>query len=215
MFSPQKPLIQLKSSSSSSKLSRHDFSNCAFIDLLNLSIDIPNDSYNLQDIASFYDVDVSQFASNDSNKAAKKIFRDSLVKSRRYAVEMEGSFIFNGINSDELINMYSTNNNAVDVAVTFKKTKGSVSLLCAVEVHSSPYIETIRKLVYALVPLLRVVKAHGIGECGLIGFTFPKLTEKTMVTRVTVSYCTDGEKFEAITSIIKLDKIQSEITSAL
>ena len=70
-------------------------------------------------------------------------------------------------------------------------------------------------MIYALVQLLRVVKAHGIGECSLIGFTFPKLTEKTMVTKVTVSYSTDEEKFESITSIIKLDKIQSEITSAL
>ena len=116
-------------------------------------------------------VDVSQFAGNDSNKAAKKI-RYSLVKSRRYAVKLEGCFIFNDIKSDELINFYSTDNNAVDVAVTFEK---KIITVCS----RSTYIESIRKVIYALVQLLCVVKAYGIGECSLIGFTFPRLTEKT------------------------------------
>ena len=60
---------------------------------------------------------------------------------------------------------YCTKNNKGDVGVVCKK-----SILCTLEVHSSPILDTVRKTAYGVIQLLRIIKAHQIEECMLIGF---------------------------------------------
>ena len=58
----------------------------------------------------------------------------------------------------------------------------------AIEVHSSPYSETLLKLVYVLVAQLRYFKNCDASIDKVQGFAFPKYGELTCVCRVSVSW---------------------------
>lgn len=124
---------------------------------------------------------------------------------------------FNGKNADKLIDFYTSSHNRVDVAVVYKMPKSKrKTTLCPFEVHSSPYVHTVRKLVYALVALLRVVKAHQIHECHLIGFAFPKLAYNIAVIKVKASYFVQEKNFQySAEAINNVSKIKTEISNAL
>ena len=54
--------------------------------------------------------------------------------------------------------------------------------------HSSALLYTVQKVTHGLVELLRMVKAHQITQCQMIGFVFPKLACKKSVVKVTIIY---------------------------
>ena len=60
------------------------------------------------------------------------------------------------------------------------------SNVCPIEVHSSPFVATIRKLVYGIIDLLGLVKAHKIDDCKLVGFALPKIKCQRCIVKVTV-----------------------------
>ena len=64
------------------------------------------------------------------------------------------------------------------------------------EVHSSLFVATIRKLVYGIIDLLRLVKAHKINDCKLVGFALPKIKCKRYIVKVTVIYKCALQKFK-------------------
>ena len=70
------------------------------------------------------------------------------------------------------------------------------SAVCVMEVNSSPFIYTVRKLVYDIIDLMRVAKAHGIGNATLVGFALPKLLVKRAIIKVTVTYTCTTKKFK-------------------
>ena len=81
-----------KSISSSSNLSKINFGNCTFIADPNFKENIEVELFNLEDIAMYYDVDIS---SNNSNKAATKIVQ-AMVKGTKYTVKQEQGFFLMG-----------------------------------------------------------------------------------------------------------------------
>ena len=76
----------------------------------------------------------------------------------------------------------------------------------AIEVHSSPYSETLLKLVYVLVAQLRYFKNCDASIDKVQGFAFPKYGELTCVCRVSVSW----KVFEFV---IDYDTLSSDIVS--
>ena len=109
-----------------------------------------------------------------------------LMKLEHCSVKREQEYLFNGIDTNNSISLYITSHNRLDVAIMFRNT-----VLCGFEVHSSPYIYTLRKLIYGLVQLLRIVKGYQITDCALIGFALPKLGIKRYAMEVKVEYNTD------------------------
>ena len=64
-----------------------------------------------------------------------------------YFVEKEQECYFNGINSNKLTKLYTTTYNRLDVAIIYEDKEHKESVLCGFEVHSSPYLYTVQKLV--------------------------------------------------------------------
>lgn len=60
--------------------------------------------------------------------------------------------------------------------------------VCTIELHSFSFTATIRKVAIGIIEILRVVKAHWICECKMIGFVLPKLDVNQCIIKVTVSY---------------------------
>ena len=68
-------------------------------------------------------IDVSDFEEsrkNDNNEAEAKILC-AMVESKKYAVENEYGFIFNGINADDFVNLYITPRNRADVSFVLRE----------------------------------------------------------------------------------------------
>ena len=198
-------------SSSSSNLSKFDFFNCAFIPTSFSNEDFEVEYYNLVDIVRYHDVDISgPKKEGDSNKAAGVIIR-VMIKSKKIAVKQEHGFIFNDINVDRFINCYASSHNTTDVALVEGK-----SVLCSIEVHSSPFLYTVRKVTHGLVELLHVVKAHQITQCQMIGFASPRLVCKKSVMKVTVIYDVNRKRFESCYERINdVANIQQELLDAI
>ena len=76
----------------------------------------------------------------------------------------------------------------------------------AIEVHSSPYSETLLKLVYVLVAQLRYFKNCDASIDKVQGFAFPKYGELTCVCRVSVSW-------KVFKFVIDYDTLSSDIVS--
>ena len=55
--------------------------------------------------------------------------------------------------------------------------------------------QTIKKVALGLIELLRIVKAHGIECCTLVGFALPKLGTKGFVAKVEATYDPDSMAF--------------------
>lgn len=206
----------LYSESSSSNLSKLTFGDCAFVTDLFIDPDVVEEEHlDLNDIARHYHVDVSMYSEsnrNDSNRAASKIIHAILnCENSEYTVKEEYGYIFNNINADDFVQFYITPNNRVDVAIVHE-----LNSLCIFEVHSSPFIYTIRKLVYGIVQLLRIVKAHQINTCSMVGFCFPKLSCKRSVVKVEVMYDSILQCFESSYEfILDIAKIKEKIISAV
>lgn len=86
------------------------------------------------------------------------------------------------------------------------------SVLCGFEVCSLLFLHTIRKMVYTLVELLRIVKGHHMYDCSLIGFAFPKLKVKRYVAKITVTY---ARKERAFVYSQKVEVIKNEVLQAV
>ena len=61
-----------------------------------------------------------------------------MIKSKKIAVKQEHGFIFNDLNVDRFIDCYASSHNITDVALLEGK-----SVLCSIEVHSSPFLFTV------------------------------------------------------------------------
>ena len=89
-----------------------------------------------------------------------------------------------------------------------RKKRGDLAVIwcgsnvCTMEVHSSPFVATIRKLVYGIIDLLRLVKAHKVDDCKLVGFTLPKIKCKRCIVKVTVTYKCVLQKFKCVPFLI-------------
>ena len=65
------------------------------------------------------------------------------------------------------------------------------SLVCLMEVHSSSFVSTVKKLVLGLVELLHIAKAHGLIKCSMVGFALPKVGIKQSIVKMEVEYLPD------------------------
>ena len=89
------------------------------------------------------------------------------IPKKSFVFEVHPRYQFNGKRSDDLPKLHTTERNEADVGVCLEGTN-----LVNIEVNS-PMIETVRKVIYGLVELLHVVKAHSIKEPSLIRFALP------------------------------------------
>ena len=126
-------------------------------------------TYNLMDLARYYNVDVTGL---DDNKAAKEVIQELVSRNfekqkvDQMKVDNEVFYVFNKKRADELPPLYLTKKNRVDVGILLQQ-----SLVCLVEVDSKPFLATVRKVAYGLVQLSRITKAYE-QDCAVVGFIF-------------------------------------------
>ena len=175
-----------------------------------------NQLFHLRDLAACYNVDI---AGKNHNEAAfaiiQKIVRD--ISSEKgipgnLGVEKEPRFVFNGQSADQLCRFFISKKNRGDVGIFVDDPKTN---LCIIEVHSSPFVATIRKVAIDLIEILRVVKAHGITECAMTGFAFPKLDIDQCIVKVTVLYIPDEIVFSTKCKEVAKEDFQKELCSAI
>ena len=113
--------------------------------------------------------------------------------------------MFNGISANILCRLQK---NRGDVGVYLNSPPTN---LCNIEVHSSsPFAANIRKVAIGIIEILRVIKAHGIHECQMIGFAMPNLDVNQCVVKVTVSYIPVKIVFVARCTTVKQKDFQNE-----
>ena len=80
-----------------------------------------------------------------------------------------------------------------------------------VEVHSSPYARSLRKLALVLVEQLRYLRNGNIDLFKWTGFCFPKASPPSCVTEMTVVWNSNDLVFEVNCSFLQLDDVKSRI----
>lgn len=102
--------------------------------------------------------------------------------------------------------------NQPDGVVLCEYQRWKLPLFC-LEVHSSPYRNSVSKTAVDVLDQFRLLRCFNpdIPEC--VGFTFPKYSDKTFVTKVKVSF----EKFTFAVRLFPLaiDNVKAEVTNAL
>ena len=180
------------------------------------SSDCTEQLFHLRDLAACYNVDI---AGKNHKEAAfaiiQKIVRD--ISSERgipgnLRVEEEPRFVFNGQSADQLCRFFISKKNRGDVGIFVDDPKTN---LCIIEVHSSSFVATIRKVTIDLIEILRIVKAHGITECTMTGFAFPKLDIDQCIVKVTVSYIPNRIQFSTDCVKVAKEDLQKELCSAI
>lgn len=88
--------------------------------------------------------------------------------------------------------------------------KGGIPVL-VIEVHSSPYKNTLRKLSLVLVELLRFLKNADEGINEVCGFCFPKSSEASCVCQMTVSWDVESFRFEVKYSALAARDVEKNV----
>lgn len=195
-----------------------NFDNCRFIWQHNQEHFIEQELYSLEDLACYYRVNISKYISGQGwgagNKAALKIINDVLKNGAavldKFTIETENEFKHLGIKATEIIDFYCRNRKRGDVAVVWHK-----STVCATEVHSSPFVCTVRKLVYGIIDLIRLAKGHGVGNCTIVGFALPKLAEKRSIIKVSVAYKCAIKTFKCRYETVNVADFATELKDAI
>ena len=203
-----KSFLSSKQSSASCRLAAMGFHHCHFIDEEVIEWDdVEKGLFDLKDVAAYYKEDIASITK--SNEAAVKVVKTMVGEN--YEVTGEHSFTFNNICTDDFIPFHSSENNRGDVGVWYDN-----SVVCTIEVHSSPFLYTIRKVAYNMLQLLRVVKAHKINGCAMIGFAFPKLLTKRYMVKVQMTYNPETRSFAInYEQITEVSDIKNQILGAI
>ena len=197
-----------------SAVSLRDFSMINFF----LTPDCTEESFDLGDLAACYDVDITE---KNHNEVAHAIIEKIVCKSSErekihvpgdLRVVKEPAYVFNGQSANQLCRFLISKKNRGDVGIYLNNPQTN---LCIIEVHSSPFVTTIRKVAVGIIEILRVVKAHGITECTLTGFAFPKLDVNQCVVKVTVSYIPVNIQFNTKCITVAKENFQNELISAI
>ena len=152
--------------------------------------------YNLNGLAKEFKCLMSQ---SDSEGAAKEFIQFLMkdIEKVETMVKLHPTFIFNGVKSDDLFELYISKRNKADVGVMV--VSGDIETnLVNIEVNSSTMKETVLKTVYDLMELVRVVKAHEVSneEVALIGFALPKLSVAGVAVEIEVRYNQSSMAFD-------------------
>ena len=111
--------------------------------------------------------------------------------SSNLRVEAHPDLVFNHRKVEDLPGLYDKENK-VDVSVMSVSGQGSDEKrtnLVNIQIKSSPMeFSVVNHAIHGLCQLVRVVKAHGVHDVALVGFTLPKLFDKGIAVRVTVKY---------------------------
>ena len=126
--------------------------------------------------------------------------------------------MFNHRNVDKLPGLYDTKENISDVGVISLSGQGSDEKrtnLVNIEIKSSPMEYSVVKTIHGLCQLVRVVKAHGVHDVALIGFTLPKLFDKGIAVRVTVKYDPRCMRFDVNCDQLSDSEFSCELQKAI
>ena len=109
--------------------------------------------------------------------------------------------------------IHSTNNRPDGVVLKAFSTSTLPLPLCILEVHSSPYKNSVSQTAVDVLQQFRLLRCfnHNITEC--IGFTFPKYGTKSAVTKVRV--CVELVELVVHLKPLKLTEVQHEIEQTL
>ena len=173
--------------------------------------------YNLSKLAKEFECSMLQ---SNSEGAAKEfiqfLMKDIDIKDVKMIVELQPTFIFNGVKSDELFKLYISKRNKADVGVMVDSRDRKTNLV-NIEVNSSPMKETVMKTVYDLIELVRVVKAHEVSneEVALIGFALPKLSAVGIAVEIEVQYNQSSMAFDVSCKPMKCSEFCRKLKNAV
>jgi hypothetical protein len=84
--------------------------------------------------------------------------------------------------------------------------------LLILEVHSSPYVNSVSQTAADVIDQLRLLRCFTVDITTCVGFTFPKYKIKTCVTKVTVSF--SDFRFAITLTPLMMHNVKREILSA-
>ena len=162
--------------------------------------------YNLNELIREFKCSMSKSDPNHDHVAtefirflmnSKDMEEMKIMEEVKTIVESHPTFIFNGVQSDELFGLYISKQNKADVGVMVV-SGGIKTNLVNIEVNSSTMKVTVLKTVYDLMELVRVVKAHEVSneEVALIGFALPKLNVAGVAVEIEVRYNQSSMAFD-------------------
>ena len=92
--------------------------------------------------------------------------------------------------------------------------KNSIPVL-VIEVHSSPYEQTLRKLAFVLIEQLRLLRNLDETRDEVHGFSFPKSSEPSCVSQMTVTWNSNNLRFDVAYSVFKMEKVKENVEQAV
>ena len=92
--------------------------------------------------------------------------------------------------------------------------KNSIPVL-VIEVHSSPYEQTLRKLAFVLIEQLRLLRNLDETRDEVHGFSFPKSSEPSCVSQMTVTWNSNNLHFDVAYSVFKMEKVKENVEQAV
>ena len=181
--------------------------------------------YDLEELFSHYSFDISNYAEK------VKVEAPSNIGKQHHAILFAHSMLEDNTNivvqadiqcecfRQHLVPFLSSVYNRVDGNLQIQFDEGTKVPLLMIEVHSSPYKNTVSQTAVDILDQFRVLRCIGGMPKEISGFTFPKYGEKTCVTKVKVRFVCNhhNSEFHFVITLhpLSIDSVGNEIKTAL